>query len=79
VLRQRYPPGWAPIIPVGPYCAPPVPKPKDTDERLEDDRKDGSVCWRCGEWTPLARPNLDDGRFECWSCRANPWRPGLKR
>lgn len=53
--------------------------PATTDERLAVERSDGMSCAACDEWTPKAEPNRKDGKFVCYLCRQNPWRPGVRR
>lgn len=35
---------------------------------------DELVCCRCKEPTAMAAPNMADGSFKCYTCRANPFR-----
>lgn len=89
----NYPPGWFPCVSVDPEpeeptkgsdtLRPPDLKPppsKTTHERLEAERKDGMKCSHCSEWYPMAEPNTSDyGKFVCWACRNDEFRPGTKR
>ena len=37
-------------------------------------KSDGMFCSRCTEFSPMAEPNIPDGKFKCFSCRKYAYR-----